>query len=168
MKLSLIVAVDRNNLIGRNNQLPWHLPADLAFFKRTTMGAPMLMGRRTWESIGRPLPGRTSIVITSDPDYRAEGAIVVHSVDEGIRAAGDAPELFVIGGARLFADTLPRADRIHLTRIDHAFEGDTWFPGIGDDWREVRREEHGPDERNAYPYTFILLERYEGRGEIRE
>nr|WP_018955093.1 type 3 dihydrofolate reductase [Thioalkalivibrio sulfidiphilus] len=162
MKLSLIVAVDRNRLIGRNNQLPWHLPADLAFFKRTTMGAPMLMGRKTWESIGRPLPGRTSIVITRDPDYRAEGAIVVHSIEEGIAAAGDAPELFVIGGAKLFVDTLPLADRLYLTQINHAFEGDTWFPEIGDAWREISREAHGPDEKNAYGYAFITLERDRG------
>ncbi|OOG24784.1 dihydrofolate reductase [Thioalkalivibrio denitrificans] len=159
MKLSLIVAVDRNNLIGRNNQLPWHLPADLAFFKRTTMGAPMLMGRKTWESIGRPLPGRTSIVITRDPDYRAEGAIVVHSIDEALRAAGEASELFVIGGAKLYKDALQRADRIYLTRIDHAFEGDTWFPEIGPEWKEVHREEHAPDEKNPYPYAFITLDR---------
>jgi dihydrofolate reductase len=162
MKLSLIVAADRNNLIGRDNQLPWHLPADLAFFKRTTMGAPMLMGRKTWESIGRPLPGRTSIVITRDPDYRAEGAMVVHSIKAGIAAAGDVPELFVIGGAKLFVDTLPLADRLYLTRIEHAFEGDTWFPEIGGEWREINREEHGPDEKNLYTYAFITLERDRG------
>jgi dihydrofolate reductase len=166
MKLSLIVAADRNNLIGRDNQLPWHLPADLAFFKRTTMGAPMLMGRKTWESIGRPLPGRTSIVITRDPHYRTEGAIVVHSIEEALRAAGDAPELFVIGGAKLFEDTLPVADRIHLTRINHEFEGDTWFPEIGPEWREVSREEHGPDDKNPYPYAFITLERDRGRYKV--
>lgn len=162
MKLSLIVAVDRNNLIGRDNQLPWHLPADLAFFKRITMGAPMLMGRKTWESIGRPLPGRTSIVITRDPAYRAEGAIVVHSIEAGIAAAGDAPVLFVIGGAKLFKDTLAMADRLYLTRIDHAFEGDIWFPEIGDEWREVHREAHEPDEKNSYPYAFLTLERDQG------
>lgn len=162
MIISYVVAIDRNRVIGHNNALPWYLPADLQFFKRTTMGGTMLMGRKTWESIGRPLPGRTSIVMTRDPGYRAEGVKVVHSLDEAIRAAGDAPELFVIGGASLFVDMLPMANRIYLTLIDHAFEGDTWFPEIGPQWREVSREAHTPDEKNRYSYTFVTLERDEG------
>lgn len=159
MKISYVVAIDRKRVIGHNNALPWYLPADLQFFKRTTMGGTMLMGRRTWESIGRPLPGRVSIVMTRNPDYRAEGVQVVHSLDEAIRAAGDAPELFVIGGASLFVDMLPMVDRIYLTRIDHEFQGDTWFPEIGPQWREVSRESHLPDEKNRYSYTFVTLER---------
>lgn len=164
MIISYVVAIDRNRVIGHNNALPWYLPADLQFFKRTTMGGTMLMGRKTWESIGRPLPGRTSIVVTRDPAYQAEGVKVVHSLDEAIRAAGDAPELFVIGGASLFVDMLPMANRIYLTLIDHEFEGDTWFPEIGAQWREVSREAHTPDEKNRYSYTFVTLERDE-RGE---
>jgi len=163
MKISYVVAIDRKRVIGHNNALPWYLPADLQFFKRTTMGGTMLMGRRTWESIGRPLPGRVSIVMTRNPDYRAEGVKVVHSLNEAIRAAGDAPELFVIGGASLFVDMLPMADRIYLTRIDHEFQGDTWFPEIGPQWREVSRESHLPDEKNRYSYTFVTLERDDGQ-----
>jgi dihydrofolate reductase len=160
MRLALIAALDRNGLIGRDNALPWHLPADLQHFKRTTLGKPILMGRKTWESLGRPLPGRHNIVLTRDPGYRVEGATVVTSLDAALAAAGDADEVMVIGGAALYATLLPRADRLYLTRIDAAFAGDAWFPEIAlDEWREVARETHAPDERNPYPYTFVTLER---------
>jgi len=160
MHLALIAALDRNGLIGRDNALPWHLPADLQHFKRTTLGKPIVMGRKTWESLGRPLPGRHNIVLTRDPGYRAEGATVVTSIDAALAAAGDADEVMVIGGAALYATLLPRADRLYLTRIDAAFEGDAWFPEVApDEWREVAREVHAPDERNPYPYTFVTLER---------
>ncbi|MDD3518183.1 MAG: type 3 dihydrofolate reductase [Chromatiales bacterium] len=160
MTLSIIVAMDRNRLIGRDNALPWHLPADLAWFKRVTMGKPLIMGRRTHESIGRPLPGRLNIVVSRDPQYRTDGCTVVQDPASAVAAAGDAPEVMVIGGARLFEAFLPLADRLYLTRIDAAFEGDTWFPDFDEkSWCEVARETRAPDEHNPCPMTFLVLER---------
>ncbi|WP_255705617.1 MULTISPECIES: dihydrofolate reductase [unclassified Ectothiorhodospira] len=156
--LTCVVAMDRQRLIGADNRLPWHLPADLAHFKRLTLGGTLLMGRRTCESIGRPLPQRRSIVLSRDPGFQAEGCTVVGSVEEALDAAGDIPEIFVIGGARLFEQLLPRCQRLHLTIIDHAFEGDTWMPELDEGWQEVSGEAHAPDERNAWPYRFITLE----------
>ncbi|HEY5790823.1 MAG TPA: dihydrofolate reductase, partial [Gammaproteobacteria bacterium] len=128
MQLALIAALDRNRLIGRDNALPWHLPADLQHFKRLTLGKPVLMGRRTWESLGRPLPGRHNIVLSRDPAFRAEGATVVGSLDAALEAAGDAAEAMVIGGAAFYATMLPRARRLYLTEVDGEFDGDAWFP----------------------------------------
>lgn len=160
MKLSLIVATDFNRLIGRGNAMPWHLPADLAHFKRVTMGRPVIMGRRTFESIGRPLPGRTNIVLSRDPAFAAEGCIVVRGLDEAIARAGDIDEVFVIGGAMLYEEALPRADRLYLTIVEHEFEGDAWFPDWrSEEWREVARERREPDEKNPWPMTFLTLER---------
>jgi dihydrofolate reductase len=160
MRIALIAALDRNGLIGRDNDLPWHLPADLQHFKRTTMGKPILMGRLTWESLGRPLPGRHNIVLTRDPGYRADGATVVASIDAALAAAGDVDEAMVIGGAAFYRAMLPRAERLYLTRIDAAFEGDAWFPEIDPDaWRETAREQHPADERNPHPYAFVTLDR---------
>ncbi len=160
MRIALIAALDRNGLIGRDNALPWQLPADLQHFKRTTMGKPILMGRKTWESLGRPLPGRHNIVLTRDPAYRAEGATVVDSIDAALAAAGDAEETMVIGGGAFYRAMLPRAARLYLTRIDAEFEGDAWFPELDPaDWREVAREEHPADDRNPHPYAFVTLER---------
>jgi dihydrofolate reductase len=160
MDICLIAALDRNGLIGRDNALPWRLPADLQHFKRLTMGKPIVMGRLTWESLGRPLPGRHNIVLTRDPAYRAEGASVVHSIDAALAAAGAVDEVMVIGGAALYRTLLARAARLYLTRIDAAFDGDAWFPEIDPAaWREVAREAHAPDERNPYPYAFVTLER---------
>jgi dihydrofolate reductase len=160
MRIALIAALDRNGLIGRDNALPWQLPADLQHFKRTTMGKPILMGRKTWESLGRPLPGRHNIVLTRDPAYRAEGATVVDSIDAALAAAGDAEEVMVIGGSAFYRAMLPQATRLYLTRIDAEFEGDAWFPEIdARDWQETARESHAPDERNPHPYAFVTLER---------
>lgn len=160
MIISFVVAMDRNRLIGSRNGLPWHLPADLAHFKRVTMGKPIIMGRRTHESIGRALPGRQNIVVSRNPAYRAAGCDVVDSFDAALAAAGDADEVMVIGGAELFERTLHRAGRIYLTVIEHTFEGDTWLPEWNpDDWTELSREQHAPDDRNPYPYRFELLER---------
>lgn len=160
MVLSLIAALDRNGLIGRDNALPWRLPADLQHFKRLTLGKPIVMGRLTWESLGRPLPGRHNIVLTRDPAYHAEGASVVHSIDAALAAAGAVDEVMVIGGAALYRTLLPRAARLYLTRIDAAFDGDAWFPEIDPaEWREVAREAHAPDARNPHPYAFVTLER---------
>lgn len=160
MDISLVVAMDENRLIGADNRLPWHLPADLKHFKKVTMGHPIVMGRRTWESIGRPLPGRTNIVVTRRVDYRAPGAVVVDSPEAAKAAAGDCNELMVIGGARLYEDMLAEANRIYLTRIHAGFEGDTWFPELAEDeWACVSREDFEKDDRNPCDYTFMVLER---------
>jgi dihydrofolate reductase len=163
MLLSLIVAMDANRVIGHENRLPWHLPADLQHFRRITMGKPILMGRRTWESIGRPLPGRTSIVITRDPSYTAGGCIVVHSVAAALEAARGHDEAMLIGGAQLYRQLLPRADRLYITQVDGEFPGDAWFPELDpSEWREVARSVHAPDDRNMHACTFITLERVAG------
>lgn len=157
---SLVVAVARNGVIGRDNQLPWRLPADLAYFKRVTMGHPVIMGRRTWESIGRPLPGRHNIVVTHRPDYQAEGATVVHSLEEAWKAAGKAQEACIIGGSSIFEETLPVADRIHLTEVDAEVAGDTYFPPFDRrEWIEREVARHPADERNQYPFRILVLER---------
>ena len=159
MTTAIIVAMGSNRVIGRDNGMPWHLPADLKHFRQTTLGKPVLMGRKTHESIGRPLPERMNIVITRDRDYDAPGCTVVHSVEEALQAAAGG-EVMVIGGAECYRQVLPRADTIYLTLIHHAFEGDTRFPELPDaEWREVARVDHPPDERNPYPYSFIKLER---------
>ena len=158
--ITLIVAVADSGVIGRDNGLPWHLPEDLKRFKRLTMGKPMVMGRRTFESIGKPLPGRLNIVVTRDTNYRREGVTVVHDVDGALRAAGVAPEVMVIGGAELFRALLPRAGRIHLTRVHGNIEGDVMWPALDErDWAVVERETHATDERHAYAMTFEVWEK---------
>lgn len=158
--LSLIVARSENGVIGRDNQLPWRLPDDLRRFKSLTWGKPILMGRRTFESLGRPLPGRTNLVMTRAEDFRPEGATVVHSLEEALRAVPDAPELIVIGGAEIYRLALPCADRIYLTEVHAAIEGDTHLPPLEPrEWREVARERHPPDERHAWAMSFVTLER---------
>lgn len=160
MKRSLVVAVARNGVIGRDNALPWRLPADLAHFKRVTMGHPVVMGRRTHESIGKALPGRKNIVVTHDPEYRAPGCTVVTSLEEAWKAAGDADEVCVIGGTTLFEETLPSADVIHLTEVDAEVEGDTWFPPFDRAaWNEKEIARHPADEKNAYPIRILELTR---------
>jgi dihydrofolate reductase len=157
---SLVVAMSRNRVIGRENQLPWRLPADLAYFKRVTLGHPVIMGRRTWESIGRPLPGRMNIVVSRNPDYAAPGATVVGSLEEAWAAAGNAEEACVIGGTSLFAEALPIADRIHLTEVDAEVQGDTWFPPFDrSGWSELEVERHSRDERHEHPFRIVVLER---------
>jgi dihydrofolate reductase len=158
--LSLIAALADNRVIGRDNRLPWHLPADLAHFKRLTMGKPIIMGRRTWESLPGLLPHRTHIIVTRNRDYRAEGGFVVHSLQEAIGFAGDAEEMLVVGGANLYAQAIPLASRMYLTFIHQQFEGDAVFPEFGrDDWCETARERHEPDDRNPFPYSFVTLVR---------
>jgi dihydrofolate reductase len=160
VKLSIIVAMGRNRVIGHNNSLPWHLPADLQHFKAVTMGKPILMGRKTWESIGRPLPGRTNIVITRDPAYRAEGCVVVHDIAAALAAATGHDEVMVIGGAEFYRQVLPQADTLYLTCVDGEFAGDTFFPAINDaDWCEVDSEAHPADARNPHAYRFVRMER---------
>ncbi|QBQ53858.1 type 3 dihydrofolate reductase [Nitrosococcus wardiae] len=164
MIISFVVAMDDHRLIGANCRLPWHLSADLKYFRRLTMGKPILMGRGTHESIGRPLPGRHNIVVTHNPHYEAPGCTVVPTVEAGLQAAGEAEEVMVIGGAALYQQLLPQAHRIYLTLIWGTFRGDTWFPDFDPaDWTEVWREDHGPDSQNPYPYSFIRLERAIGK-----
>ena len=130
-RLTLIIARARNGVIGKDNAMPWRIPGEQAYFKRVTMGHPIIMGRRTWESIGRPLPGRRNIVVTRNPAFAAPGAEVVDSLEAALARCADAPEVFVIGGAELYRLALPRADRLLITEIDHDFEGDTLSPGAG-------------------------------------
>ena len=158
--ITLIVAVADNGVIGRDNTLPWHLPEDLKRFKRLTLGKPIVMGRKTFESIGKPLPGRHNIVVTRDANYRREGATVVHDADAALQAAGPAPEIMVIGGAELFRALLPRARRLHLTRVHGNIEGDVKWPALDDrEWTVVERESHSADERHAWPMTFEVWEK---------
>jgi dihydrofolate reductase len=154
--LSLIVAMDKNRLIGSDNQLPWHLPADLAFFKRKTMGKPILMGRKTYQSIGRPLPGRRNIVISRDSGFAADGCETATSIDAALDLCRDDDEVMLIGGASLYAQTLERAKRLYITRIQHEFSGDTWFPEFDSArWSLVEQQDFEPDDNNPYPYSFV-------------
>lgn len=152
--------MDRNRLIGSGGRLPWHLPADLRHFKRTTLGKPVVMGRKTHESIGKPLPDRTNIVVTRNFDYRAPGCLVAASLDQAVDAAGDAEEIMIIGGAELYRQALPLSRRLYLTCIDAVFEGDTWFPEFhGAEWRTVDKTDLQADHRNRFAYSFLTLER---------
>lgn len=160
LKRSLVVAVARNGVIGRDNALPWRLPADLAHFKRVTMGHPVVMGRRTYESIGKPLPGRRNIVVTHNRGFEAPGCTVVGSLEEAWRAAGDAGEVCIIGGTTLFAETLPIADVIHLTEVEADVPGDTYFPAFDRrEWDEKEVARHPADEKNGYPIRILELTR---------
>jgi dihydrofolate reductase len=159
-RVSLLVAVAENGVIGRDNQLPWRLPDDLKRFKALTMGKPILMGRKTFESIGKPLPGRTSLVLTRSEAWSHPGAVIVHSLDEALDRTAGAAELIVIGGAEVYRLALPRAERIYLTRVHAAVDGNTLFPALEErQWRQSAREEHPADERHAYAMSFCVLER---------
>ncbi len=162
MRIALIAAAAQNGVIGRDNQLPWRLPDEFRHFKQTTAGHHVIMGRRTWESRGTPLPKRTNIVVTSQSDYSAPGAIVVSSLAEALRVAEDAgeDEAFVIGGTRMYAEALAIADRLYLTRVHASFDGDAVFPSFDESlWREVERREHAVDDRHPYAYTIRTLDR---------
>lgn len=160
MRRSLVVAMDRNRVIGRDNALPWRLPDDLAYFKRVTMGHPIVMGRRTWESIGKALPGRVNIVVSRNPRLAAPGCTVVTSLEEAWKAAGGAEEACVIGGTSLFEAALPAADTIHLTEVDAEVPGDTFFPAFDRAaWVEHEVARHPADARHAYPFRIVRLER---------
>ncbi len=168
MMLSLIVAAAENGVIGRDNALPWHLPDDLRYFQRTTLGKPVIMGRRTFESIGKALPERVNIVVSRSGQVRAPGVTVVSSLDEAVTTAqstatADAAEVLVIGGARLYSTALPLARRIYLTEVHACIEGDTFLPSIDwEEWHEVRREKHPVDHRHAYAFSFVVYERVAG------
>jgi dihydrofolate reductase len=160
--ISLLVAADEKNIIGKNNQLPWHLPNDLKYFKNQTWGMPILMGRKTFDSIGKPLPGRKSIVITRNREWRHEGVTTVHSVSEAVDKAKSlgALEIFVIGGAEIFKTAFNDADRIYLTRIHHLFEGDAYFPVLDkNEWKLVKNRICDADDKNPFAHSFEVWER---------
>ncbi|GAB5453162.1 MAG: dihydrofolate reductase [Halioglobus sp.] len=166
MQLALMVAAAENDVIGRNNALPWHLPQDLAYFKRVTMGKPIIMGRKTFESIGRPLPGRTNIVISRNAAFEAEGARCVGSLQQGLALAENialidgVDEAVVIGGAEIYAASLPLAQRLYLTRVHAEVDGDVRLPAIDwAHWRECERTRHEAEPPNPYAYSFLVYER---------
>jgi dihydrofolate reductase len=160
MRLSIIVAMAENGVIGREGKLPWHISEDLRRFKRITMGCPIIMGRKTYDSIGQPLPGRRSIVITRKADWKADGVTTVTSLDDALRACYDADEAFVIGGAQIYDLAIPQADRLYVTRIAAEIEGEVRWPPINwNDWQLIEQEAHEPDEKNPYPYRFEIHDR---------
>ena len=158
--ISIIVAASENSVIGAGGALPWRLSDDLRHFKAVTMGKPIIMGRKTWESIGRPLPGRQNIVITRQAGFEAPGCDVVTSTEQAIAVAGDAEEVMIIGGSQVYALFLPVADRVYLTRVHADVKGDAYFPMLDEDaWRPVSDERHTADERNEFDYSFRLYAR---------
>jgi dihydrofolate reductase len=163
MKLTLVAAVARNGVIGRDNDMPWRLPEDLKHFRRVTLGAPVIMGRRTWDSLPaafKPLPGRRNVVITRNPGWRADGAEAAASLDEALRRLAAEPAAFVVGGAQLYAQALQRADELVLTEIDRDFEGDTRFPGFDRTlFTEVARETHRAAPPNDFDFAFVTYRR---------
>ena len=159
-RLNLIVAMANNRVIGKDNQMPWHLPADLQHFKSVTMNHPILMGRKTFESIGRPLPGRRNLVISRNPELAIDGTETYTSIDDAVAACDDVEEIMIIGGSTLYQQTIDRADRLFLTFIDLDTDGDAHFPDWKHlDWQEVDREAHEPDDKNHYHYEFVTLNR---------
>lgn len=160
MKTAFVVAMDEQGLIGRDNDLPWRLSADLQYFRRITMGKPILMGRKTHESIGRALPGRQNIVVSSLADYQAEGCDVVNSIESALKLAADEDEIMVIGGSSLFEQMFDIVDKLYLTRVHAELEGDTWFPQWDKTkWQLISQESHPADEKNDYAYSFEVYQR---------
>jgi dihydrofolate reductase len=156
-RVSLIVAMDRQRVIGNQGRLPWHIPQDLKRFKALTMGHSMIMGRKTHESIGRLLPGRRSIIVTRQRGYAVPGALVVHAIEEALEACAGEAEVFVIGGAEIYAQSLDAATRIYLTEVHDCVRGDTWFPRLSGEWREVSRDPQAP--QSGLAFDFVVLER---------
>ena len=160
MIISIISAVAENMVIGRDNSLPWSLPADLEYFKKKTLNKPVIMGQKTYESIGRALPNRKNIVLSYNKNYSAEGIVVVGSIDDAIKEAKGVAEVMIIGGASIYEQFLPLANKLYLTFIHHSFEGDSKFPDFDRiQWKEVSRVDNEPDERNKYSYSFVILEK---------
>ncbi len=160
MRLAMIAALSENRAIGKNNQLLWHLPADLNHFKTMTMGKPILMGRKTYQSIGKALPGRFSVVITRDVHFMAKGCVIVNSIENALRAVSFSEEVFVIGGTMLYQQLLPLAETLYLTLVHQEIEGDAFFPDIHpDEWREIARVYHDKDDQHRYAFSFLTLER---------
>lgn len=161
MLISIISAMADNRVIGIQNRLPWKLPADMKWFRLHTLGKPIIMGRKTFESFGsKPLPDRLNIVITRDKNYHAPGALVAHTIDDAIVLAGNAPEVMIIGGESFYKQMLPRSDRLYLTYVHGKFDGDAWFPEFNStEWQEQQRLEFSPDEKNAYAMSFVIFQR---------
>ena len=160
MIIAIIVAMDRQGIIGMNYQLPWHLSSDLRNFKKITMGKPIIMGRRTHAAIGRPLPGRENIVLSADPGYKAEGCTVMHSLEDVFAYLKDREEVMFMGGADIYAQVLERTDRIYLTEVHADVKGDTRVPSFDRSaWEEISRQDFKADEKNEYDYSFVILER---------
>jgi len=165
LTISIIVAVSENNTIGKNNRLPWSLPADLKYFKNTTWGMPVVMGRKTFDSIGKPLPGRKNIILTRNKQWKKEGVEMATDVHEAVKKATtyDVKEIFIIGGAEIFKVALPMTQRVYLTRIHANFDGDVFFPELPEtEWRLARRQDCEPDEKNVFSYSFQVWERKQG------
>ncbi len=159
-RLSLIVAMSRNRVIGRDNAIPWRLPSELKLFKSLTMGHHIVMGRKTYESIGRLLPGRTTVIVTRNRDYAISGALIAHTLDDAVALCGNHDEVFVIGGAELFNDALKIADRVYLTVIDADIAGDTVMPAFNPvDWKQASTQRYAADEKNLHDYTFSVFDR---------
>ncbi len=160
MIISIIVAMDKKGVIGLEGDLPWHLSADLKHFKVITMSKPLIMGRRTHESIGRPLPGRKNIIMTRSSGFIAEGCTVVLSLDDAFQAAGDVEEVMIMGGSAIYDQSLARADRLYLTEVHTDVSGDVYFPEFNkSEWVELERENHSADKKNNFDYSFVILER---------
>lgn len=157
--IKIIVATSKNRVIGNNNQLIWSLPADLKRFKQITTGNTVVMGRKTYESIGKPLPNRRNIIITRDNEYKADGCEIVNSLEEALMLCNN--DCFIIGGGEIYKQSMDLADKIYLTIVNEDFEGDTFFPEIGNEWVKVGREDYEPDEKNKYKYSFIEYEKYQ-------
>ncbi|MGQ7843888.1 dihydrofolate reductase [Granulosicoccus sp. 3-233] len=164
--VAMMMAMDRNRLIGSEGQMPWHIPGELAYFKSVTMGKPIIMGRKTFESIGKPLPGRTNVVVTRNLDWSAEGVLRAHTLEQALSLAAEAdqaspePELMIIGGAALCADAMPQTQRLYLTTIDHAFDGDTWLDSFHwEDWRVVTEDVRDPATTGGLAVTYWVLEK---------
>ncbi|HDM8221470.1 TPA: type 3 dihydrofolate reductase [Vibrio campbellii] len=159
MIISMIAAMADNRIIGKDNQMPWHLPADFAWFKRCTMGKPVVMGRKTYESIGRPLPGRLNIVISRDASLSIKGVTTVTSIEQALEVAGEVEEVMIIGGGAIYAACLPMANKLYVTHIEAEIEGDTQFPDWGNEFKETYSEAYQADEKNAYNMRFTILEK---------
>jgi len=159
--LSLIVATANNNVIGKENTMPWHLPADLAYFKKVTLGKPIIMGRKTFESIGRALPGRRNIIITRDRHYHASNIDIVNSIEDALALVNDVDEVMVIGGGSIYQHCLPKADRLYVTHINADIVGDTYFPDYDTqhDWQKISCENYAADDKNAYDLSFCVYHR---------
>ncbi|MFV8408937.1 type 3 dihydrofolate reductase [Vibrio owensii] len=159
MIISMIAAMADNRIIGKDNQMPWHLPADFAWFKRCTMGKPVVMGRKTYESIGRPLPGRLNIAISRDASLSIEGVTTVTSIEQALEVAGEVEEVMIIGGGAIYAACLPMANKLYVTHIEAEIDGDTQFPDWGTEFKETYSEAYQADEKNAYNMRFTVLEK---------
>jgi dihydrofolate reductase len=160
MQISIIAALADNKVIGKDNKLPWHMSADLKHFKAITFGKPVIMGRKTYESLGKALPGRRNIVVTHNKTWQSTGCEIYHSLEAALQAVEDYAEVMILGGAEIYKQALPLADRMYLTFIHHDFVGDTYFPKWNaDEWQEIEHVDYPADEKNPYPYSFVILQR---------